>query len=120
MNCLQAMAERFHPIGERRQFAKVYNLSKKVCNDFQVSITRTSSTRTCTSGSTVCRCFDRYAPDGEEDDAVYNHDGNDDGHYPIQMHKIPYMGFCAYGILDAPHDDIYIMMQFCLFVCNEK
>ena len=21
------------------------------------------------------------------------------------MHKIPYMGFCAYGILDASHDD---------------
>ena len=78
MNCLQAMAERFHPIGERRQFAKVHNLSKKVCNDFQVSITRTSSTRTCTSGSTVCRCFDLQAPDAEEDDAVNDHDGNDD------------------------------------------
>ena len=52
---------------------------KKVCNDFQVSITRTSSTRTCTNGSTVCRCFDLQAPDGEEDDAVNNHDGIDGG-----------------------------------------
>ena len=79
MNCFQAMTERVHPIGERRQFANVNNLSKKVCNDFQVSITRTSSTRTCTNGSTVCRCFDLQAPDGEEDDAVNNHDGIDGG-----------------------------------------
>ena len=27
------------------------------------------------------------------------------------MHKIPSTGFCAYGILDAPHDYMMMMMM---------
>ena len=46
-------------------------------------------------------CVHTFTFDDHDDD---HDDDNDDEHYPIYMHKTPYMGFCAYGILGAPHD----------------
>ena len=46
-------------------------------------------------------CVHTFTFDDHDDDD----DDNDDEHYPIQTHKNPYMGFCAYGILGAPPRD---------------
>ena len=76
MNCLQAMAERFHPIGERRQFANVNNLSKKsvqwLLGEYRKNVKYKDVYE-------WFNCMQVLWSDGEEDNAFNDHDGNDDG-----------------------------------------